>query len=72
MNLIIDIGNTATKLAVFQSDKMIKVQSVATTRYALMRLKRYLKNSPKINRGLLSSVKMIEHLELKGFKNYYQ
>ena len=35
MNLIIDIGNTATKLAVFQSDKMIEVQTVATTKYVV-------------------------------------
>ncbi len=31
MNLIIDIGNTATKLAVFQAGKIKKTQRVATT-----------------------------------------
>ena len=64
MNLIIDIGNTATKLAVFQSDKMIQVQTVATTNM-LAEVEALLKKFSRVKHGLLSSVKMIDDLELK-------
>ena len=64
MNLIIDIGNTATKLAVFQSDKIIKVQSVAT-KDMLYEVEKLIKKFSKINRGLLSSVKIIDNLEVE-------
>lgn len=64
MNLIMDIGNTATKLAVFQSDKMIQVQTVATTNM-LAEVEALLKKFSRVKHGLLSSVKMIDNLELK-------
>ena len=64
MNLIMDIGNTATKLAVFQSDKMIQVQTVATTNM-LTEVEALLKKFSRVKHGLLSSVKMIDNLELK-------
>ncbi len=64
MNLIMDIGNTATKLAVFQSDKMIQVQTVATTNM-LAEVEALLKKFSRVKHGLLSSVKMIDDLELK-------
>ena len=64
MNLIMDIGNTATKLAVFQSDKMIQVQTVATTNM-LAEVEVLLKKFSRVKHGLLSSVKMIDDLELK-------
>jgi len=59
-----DIGNTATKLAVFQSDKMIQVQTVATTNM-LAEVEALLKKFSRVKHGLLSSVKMIDDLELK-------
>jgi type III pantothenate kinase len=59
-----DIGNTATKLAVFQSDKMIQVQTVATTNM-LAEVEALLKKFSRVKHGLLSSVKMIDNLELK-------
>ena len=64
MNLIMDIGNTATKLADFQSDKMIQVQTVATTNM-LAEVEALLKKFSRVKHGLLSSVKMIDNLELK-------
>ena len=64
MNLIMDIGNTATKLAVFQSDKMIQVQTVATTNM-LAEVEALLKKFSRVKHGLLSSVKMIDNFELK-------
>ena len=64
MNLIMDIGNTATKLAVFQSDKMIQVQTVATTNM-LAEVEALLKKFSRVKHGLLSSVKMIDNLEFE-------
>ena len=52
MNLIIDIGNTVTKLAVFQSDKMIIVQTVATTEL-VAEVEKLVENFPEIKQGLL-------------------
>lgn len=62
MNLIIDIGNTATKLAVFQSDKIIEVQTVATEKMCA-EVENLLKKFSQIKQGLLSSVKIIDNLE---------
>jgi type III pantothenate kinase len=64
MNLIIDIGNTATKLAVFQSSKMIQVQTVATTNM-LAEVEKLLEKFISIKQGLLSSVKIIDNLDLE-------
>jgi len=64
MNLIIDIGNTVTKLAVFQSDKMIIVQTVATTEL-VAEVEKLVENFPEIKQGLLSSVKIIDNLDLE-------
>ena len=64
MNLIMDIGNTATKLAVFQSDKMIQVQTVATTNM-LAEVEALLKKFSRVKHGLVSSVKMIDNLEFE-------
>ena len=64
MNLIIDIGNTATKLAVFQSNKIIQVQTVATTNM-VVGVEELLEKFISIKQGLLSSVKMIDNLDLE-------
>ena len=55
MNLIIDIGNTATKLAVFQRDKILKTQSIATSSLVL-EVEDLLKKFPEIKQCILSSV----------------
>jgi len=64
MNLIIDIGNTATKLAVFQSNKIIQVQTVATTNM-VVEVEELLEKFISIKQGLLSSVKNIDNLNLE-------
>ena len=43
MNLIIDIGNTATKLAVFQLDNIREVQTISTLDLVL-EVENYLKS----------------------------
>lgn len=64
MNLIIDIGNTATKLAVFQSDKIIEVRSVATIDI-LAEVEKLRHSFPELQKGLLSTVRTIDKLELE-------
>ncbi|CAI8201109.1 MAG: Type III pantothenate kinase [Formosa sp. Hel1_33_131] len=59
MNLIIDIGNTATKLAVFQAAKIKTVQTVATT-VLVVEVEKLLAIFPKIKQGILSSVVELE------------
>ena len=68
MNLIIDIGNTATKLAVFQSDKMIIDQTVATTEL-VAEVEKLVEKFSEIKQGLLSSVKIIDNLNLERLQN---
>ena len=63
MNLIIDIGNTATKLAVFQTDKIKKVQTVAT-KMLVSEVEKLLTIFPKIRQGILSSVVELETLDI--------
>ena len=48
MNLIIDVGNTATKLAVFQLDKIKEVQTVSTVDL-VFETEKLLKKFPEIN-----------------------
>ena len=59
MNLIIDIGNTATKLAVFQAGKIKKTQRVATT-VLVAEVEKLLAIFPEIKQGVLSSVMKLE------------
>lgn len=64
MNLIIDIGNTATKLAVFQSDKIIEVRTVATLDI-LAEVEKLRHSFPELQKGLLSTVRTVDKLELE-------
>ncbi|MDG2499424.1 MAG: type III pantothenate kinase [Flavobacteriaceae bacterium] len=64
MNLIIDVGNTATKLAVFQLDKIKEVQTVSTVDL-VFETEKLLKKFPEINQGLLSAVKTVSDFEIK-------
>jgi len=67
MNLIIDIGNTATKLAVFQSDKIKEVQTVSAQNLVL-EVEKLLKKFSGIKQGLLSSVKITDYLEIESLQ----
>jgi len=59
MNLIIDIGNTATKLAVFQLDKILEVQAVPT-KGMVSEVEKIIEKHPEIIQGVLSSVVFLE------------
>lgn len=55
MNLIIDVGNTNVKLAVFQKES-IKENYIIKKRSLISTIKKVLKKYPKINNALVSSV----------------
>ena len=64
MNLIIDIGNSATKLAVFQLDKIIEVRTI-TTKEVVLEVENLLEQFSDIQQGLLSTVKTMNNLEME-------
>jgi type III pantothenate kinase len=68
MNLIIDIGNTAAKLAVFQRDKILEVQSV-TTKKLTSEVKKIMDTYPRIVKGVLSSVVLLAPSEINSLQN---
>lgn len=68
MNLIIDVGNTYVKLAVFKKDKIVKKYVIKAT-VLLSTVKKILKNYPQINNAILSSVGNIQKKKLSGIQS---
>ena len=64
MNLIIDIGNTSTKLAVFQRDKVLIAKTVEGFSLVI-EVENLLKQFTEIKRGFVSSVRFLSKDELK-------
>ena len=64
MNLIIDIGNTAVKLAVFQLDKIIEVRTVLAKEMVL-EVETLVEKFSEIQQGLLSTVRTIDNTEME-------
>ena len=64
MNLIIDIGNTSTKLAVFQRDKVLIAKTIEGFSLVI-EVENLLKQFTEIKRGFLSSVGFLSEDELK-------
>ena len=64
MNLIIDIGNTTTKLAVFQRDKVLIAKTVEGFSLVI-EVENLLKQFTEIKRGFVSSVGFLSEDELK-------
>lgn len=63
MNLIIDIGNTSTKLAVFQRDKVLIAKTIEGFSLVI-EVENLLKEFIEIKRGFLSSVGFLSKEEL--------
>ena len=63
MNLVIDIGNSKVKVAVFETDTMIEL-FVFDTKRLLSKVKEILKKYTIAN-GILSSVALISEFELQ-------
>lgn len=55
MNLIVDVGNTLVKIAVFQDDKLIEKQSVVISGFEALQ-KKFFEKYPNIKKSILSSV----------------
>jgi len=68
MNLIIDIGNTTTKLAVFQRDKIL-ITKVIPVASLVLEVDNLLKEFTEITQGLISSVGFLPADVLKTLEN---
>ncbi len=71
MNLIIDIGNTRAKLAVFQHNKLVHKQ-IASHENLLSFVKKTVKEFPLIKHGILSSVDIFTYQEEKDLRKLVQ
>ncbi len=55
MNLIVDVGNSFVKIAVFQEDKLLEKQTVEISKFEETQ-KKFFENYPKIQKCILASV----------------
>jgi len=69
MNLIVDVGNTFVKIAVFQNDTLLEKQTVEISEVNDL-LKKIFRNYPNIHKSILSSVGNLPKETLKNLKNY--
>jgi type III pantothenate kinase len=67
MNLIIDVGNTLIKFAVFQGDKILEKKTV-TSEEALETFKKIIKDYRSIEKAIVSSVGKLEKSVLDSIK----
>jgi type III pantothenate kinase len=67
MNLIIDVGNTFVKLAIFESETLVfkKVVELADTVDEILKLKH---DYPKLTQGIVSSVGRLEKHQIAAIK----
>lgn len=68
MNLIIDVGNTYVKLAVFK-DKGLQEKQIVGTASLIKSVKTILNENPKINRAIISSVGKLKDSDVKKLKS---
>lgn len=59
MNLIVDIGNTRVKFAIFDKQKLVKIDKVDSG-ILLSKVKELFKTYPKIENAIISSVKKLD------------
>lgn len=71
MNLIIDVGNTKVKLAVFDNQKRVEKKS-ATHKNFLNKIKTLQKEYPDIKRAIISSVGNVSKEDLKQLDYYFK
>jgi type III pantothenate kinase len=67
MNLVIDIGNTLTKIAIFNGDKMVALKTLEPDQ--LFNIDSVLVNQPDIDRCIVSSVSINEEEIISQLKN---
>ncbi len=71
MNLVIDVGNTRVKLAVFHNQDLIFKDAVALD-LLLETLKALKKRYPKLKKAIVSSVGRLENVQLAVLKEEFQ
>ncbi|WP_435623533.1 type III pantothenate kinase [Flagellimonas sp.] len=62
MNLVIDIGNSLTKYAVFENRRLLQLETSESTLF-LSKVKDIFENYPKVEHALISSVGKLENRE---------
>lgn len=68
MNLIIDVGNSFTKLAVFQYSKLVSKKSFQT-KYFIKEFRLFLNENPSIQKAIVSSVGKLSNSKVEKIKN---
>lgn len=68
MNLIVDVGNSFVKIAVFQGDELLERKTVAPQDLE-KNLQEIFSSYPTIGDGILSSVSGIDFMESEAFRN---
>ncbi len=68
MNLIIDVGNTFTKLAAFQDGRLITKKKIAT-KYFIKEFRMFIKENPLIEKAIVSSVGKLSNSKIEKIKN---
>ena len=71
MNLIIDVGNTNVKLAVFDQDKLID-KHVVKTKHLQQSLKKIVKEHTAIKNAILSSVGKLKDSQIEFIKSHFK
>jgi len=69
MNLVVDIGNSQTKVAVFEADKIVQI--ICTDKLTISGLRGLNRIYPRLNRAIVSSVAFINKDLLEEIKNTY-
>ncbi len=64
MNLIIDVGNTNGKIAVFKHDKIVKVDTIKTSTI-IQGINKFTQKYKAINRAIVSNVSINDNHEIK-------
>ncbi|TXE09218.1 type III pantothenate kinase [Gelidibacter salicanalis] len=68
MNLIVDVGNTLVKIAVFQNDTLVEKQTVEISEVDDLQ-KNFFQDYPNIQKSILSSVGKLPKEVLENLKN---
>ena len=71
MNLIIDVGNTKVKLAIFDNQKCVKKTS-STHKNILNKIEKLLKGYSEIKKAIISSVGSVSDDDLKQLENRFK
>lgn len=69
MNLIIDVGNTSVKMAVFQVDELLE-KATGTQEDFENNFEQLLKNHPEITKAIVSSVGLLSKKQLEHIKKH--